>query len=266
MTPTLMAIFAHPDDEAFSSAGTLAHHARQGHKVLLVCATRGEAGKVAGGGSSEDLGQQREAELRAACQAMGIEPPIFLDYHDSGRFERTRKDDPKAMMNVDAGELEARLRELIAKHTPQVLLTFDPHGAYGHPDHLKIHVAATAAFHSTSHLTRPPLRLFYTAISHQAAGMLDAMNPGTEMDPTLYGVSEASFIVVQQLSADDLARKEAALQAHASQTGPGSVFARLGQEQPELLREWMSQETFSLGGSRTALTYPLPGFFSGLEQ
>lgn len=265
MQPTLMAIFAHPDDEAFSVAGTLARCAQEGVRVLLVCATRGEAGKITDPDMTvEDLGQQREAELRAACRELGVGAPIFLDYHDSGRFERTRHDDPRALMNVPLDAVEARLRALIAEHAPQVIVTFDPHGAYGHPDHLAIHRAASGAFFSTGHLPYPPQRLYYTALPLRAAELLRHMNPDAGLDPTVYGVSDDTMIARLDVS-EQLGRKRAALAAHGSQTGSGSVYGRLSREQPELLNEWMSREDFSLGGTRTPLAYPLQGLFSGVR-
>lgn len=263
--PTLMAVFAHPDDEAFSVGGTLAHYARRGVKVVLVCATRGEAGKITDPGMTvTDLGAQREGELLAACEALGIPAPIFLEFHDSGRAERVRHDDPKALMNVDVFELEAAIRPLIALHQPQVLVTFDPHGGYGHIDHLQVHRATTAAFYSTGHLPRPPQRLYYTALSHQAAEGMARF--GMDLDPLLYSVSDKSVVVHMDVSRY-AEHKKAALAAHGTQMGPES---RMGQMSPED-REMMEQrllggENFSLGGSRASVPrYPLGGLFDGVD-
>ena len=263
--PTLMAVFAHPDDEAFSVGGTLAHYARRGVKVVLVCATRGEAGKITDPGMTvTDLGAQREGELLAACEALGIPAPIFLDFHDSGRAERVRHDDPKALMNVDVFELEAAIRPLIEEHQPQVLVTFDPHGGYGHIDHLQVHRATTAAFYSTGHLPRPPQRLYYTALSHQAAEGMARF--GMDLDPLLYSVSDKSVVVHMDVSRY-AGHKKAALAEHGTQMGPES---RMGQMSPED-REMMEQrllggENFSLGGSRASVPrYPLGGLFDGVD-
>ena len=74
--PTILAVFAHPDDEAFSVGGTLAHYAQKGVKVVLACATRGEAGKITDPSMTiTDLGQHREAELKRATAALGIPGP-----------------------------------------------------------------------------------------------------------------------------------------------------------------------------------------------
>ncbi|MCL6567493.1 MAG: PIG-L family deacetylase, partial [Meiothermus silvanus] len=83
---SLLAVFAHPDDEAFSSGGTLAHYAALGARVVVACATRGEAGQIKDPALQgvSDLGKVREEELARACAALGLEPPVFLGFHDSG--------------------------------------------------------------------------------------------------------------------------------------------------------------------------------------
>lgn len=263
--PTLLAVFAHPDDEAFSVAGTLTHYARQGVRVVLACATRGEAGKITVPGMTvEDLGQQRERELREACRAMEIEAPIFLDYHDSGRYERTRYDDPLALMNVNPFDTELKIRDLIADLQPQVLVTFDPHGAYGHVDHLQIQRATTGAFFSTGHLPYGgPQRLYYTAMPHVGAAQIAQM--GDNLDPLIYGVSDSTVAVKMDVRpyAD---QKKAALAAHGTQMGETSVMGRMTPEERATMEERMfGVEQFSLGGTRTALShYPLRGLFGGL--
>ncbi|EYB67876.1 LmbE-like protein [Deinococcus phoenicis] len=269
MTPepqaTLLAVFAHPDDEAFSVGGTLTHYARRGVRVVLACATRGEAGKITVPGMTvDDLGQQREQELRAACRALEIPEPVFLDYHDSGRYERTRYDDPLALMNVNPLDVEVRLRALIADVQPQVMVTFDPHGAYGHVDHLQIHRAATAAFFSSGHLPGGgPQRLYYTALTHAAAEGLARM--GQDLDPLVYGVSEGTVAVRMNVAAY-AENKKAALAAHGTQTGQTSLLGRMTpQERAALETRLLGTESFSIGGTRTAIEqYPLRGLFGGL--
>ncbi|WP_424952360.1 PIG-L deacetylase family protein [Deinococcus sp.] len=260
-----MAVFAHPDDEAFSVGGTLAHYAERGVKVVLVCATRGEAGKITDPSMTvTDLGMQREQELIRACEALGIPAPIFLGFHDSGRAERVRTGDPLALMNADVLDIEARIRPLIEEHQPQVIVTFDPHGGYGHIDHLQIHRATTAAFHSTGHLPHPPQRLYYTAFNHQAAEGMARFNP--DLDPLLYGVSDKS-IVVRMDVARYAARKKAALAAHGTQMGPESRMGQMTDEDRQMMEQrLLGGEGFSLGGSRASVPrYPLGGLFDGVD-
>lgn len=265
----LLAVYAHPDDEAFSTGGTLARYAAAGVDVRLICATRGESGKITDPDidPNVDLAQLRESELRDACRALGIGEPIFLDYHDSGRHERTRHDDPKALMNVDELAIEAVLRPWLAEFEPDVMLTFDPHGAYGHIDHLRIQRAATAAFWSAGGVTsRPPKRLFYNAFPIERMRRMQESRPRSpmaELDPGLYGVSEDSFAAVLDI-APWLENKQRAIRAHRSQVGPRSTFApQEGTE--EEWRSMMVRETFTLGGVRGAFPEPpVADLFAGL--
>lgn len=263
--PTLLAVFAHPDDEAFSVGGTLTHYARKGVRVVLACATRGEAGKITVPGMTvDDLGQQREEELREACRALEIPAPVFLDYHDSGRYERTRHDDPLALMNVNPLDVEVKLRALIAEVQPQVIVTFDPHGGYGHIDHLQIHRATLAAFFSSGHLPGGgPQRLYFTAFSHAAAEGISRM--GQDLDPLVYGVSEETVAVRMNVAAY-AGNKKAALAAHGTQTGETSLLGRMTPEERAVMESrLLGMESFSVGGTRTALeSYPLRGLFDGV--
>ncbi|WP_264777121.1 PIG-L deacetylase family protein [Deinococcus aetherius] len=263
--PTLLAVFAHPDDEAFSVGGTLTHYARRGVRVLLACATRGEAGKITVPGMTvDDLGQQRERELREACRALEISEPIFLDYHDSGRYERTRYDDPLALMNVSPLDVEVKLRALIEEVRPQVVVTFDPHGGYGHIDHLQIHRATTAAFFSTGHVAGGgPRRLYFTAFTHEAAQGISRM--GQDLDPLVYGVSEDTIALRMNVAAY-AENKKAALAAHGTQTGETSLLGRMSPEEREALEtRLLGVESFAVGGTRTPLpTLPLRGLFDSV--
>lgn len=265
----LLAVYAHPDDEAFGTGGTLARYAAAGVDVRLICATRGESGKITDPDIDPDVdvGALRETELRDACRALGIAEPIFLDYHDSGRHERTRFDDPRALMNVDEFEVEGVLRPWIAELEPQVMLTFDPHGAYGHIDHIRIQRAATAAFWSAGSVAKvPPRRLFYNALSVDRLRRMQESRregPMALLDPGLYGVSEDSFAAVLDVSAW-VDAKERAIRAHRSQVGPRSSFASASDGE-EGWRAFMGHETFTLGGARGAFPEPpVDDLFAGL--
>ncbi|ACO47466.1 PIG-L deacetylase family protein [Deinococcus deserti] len=266
MQASLLAVFAHPDDEALRCGGTLARYAAQGAAVTLICLTRGEAGKNT---DPEllvtDLAAQREQELRDSCAQLGVAPPIFLGYHDSCRGERLRRDDPLATINADPLEIEARILEVIALVRPQVMLTFDPHGIYGHPDHLVAHRAATAAFTSAGIHGHAVHRLFYVVQtgeemrrlqSGQALGVLSGLAPQT------YAVCEATVAARIDVRAH-AGQKRAALRSHRTQTGPLSTLGNLSDAQIGPLLE---QETFSLGGLRGPLSrYPVEDLFEGLD-
>ena len=263
MTPSLLAVFAHPDDEVFSG-GTLAHYASLGVKVTLLCATKGDAGKVTDPelkvSGPEELATLREDELRRSADLLGIQNVVMLGYGDSGREERTRTGDAKALMNVDLAELEAKVREVIAEVQPQVLLTFDPHGGYGHADHLAVHRATSAAFFSTGHLEHAPKRLFFSVSTTEVAKM---MGEARGLDPLLYGVSDDTVTVKLDVR-DQGEKKQAALKAHRSQMGPTSRMAQMTEEAREKMASFFQTEAFALGGFRGPLNLPLRGLFDGL--
>jgi LmbE family N-acetylglucosaminyl deacetylase len=132
----LLAVLAHPDDESLAMGGTLVRYAAEGIETCLVTATRGERGWW---GAPEDypglagLGRLREAELRAAAQVLGLREVHYLDYIDGD------------LDQADPGEAVARIAEHVRRIRPQVVVTFDPAGAYGHPDHIAVSQFTAAA-------------------------------------------------------------------------------------------------------------------------
>jgi LmbE family N-acetylglucosaminyl deacetylase len=135
-----MAVLAHPDDESLGVGGTLAKYAAEGVEVFLVTATRGDGGRFRGHRRGDEqhpgpraLGTIREAELRAAASALGVREVSLLDYHD----QQLDRADPREAV----GRIASHLRRL----RPDVVVTFGPDGAYGHPDHIAISQFTTAA-------------------------------------------------------------------------------------------------------------------------
>src|SRR6266702_5410573 len=160
----ILGVFAHPDDESFCAGGTLARYVASGAEVMVVSATRGEAGQIrsAGVATRRTLGQVREQELYLACQRLGVQHAVCLDYSD-GRLQEVDQD-------VLLGEIGAIIRSF----RPEVVITFGPDGGYGHPDHIAISAATTAAWvrsggghHAPSQLAaglspHRPAQLFYS--------------------------------------------------------------------------------------------------------
>jgi LmbE family N-acetylglucosaminyl deacetylase len=133
---SLLAVFAHPDDETFRPGGTMAILARRGVRVQVLTTTRGQAGSCGEPPlcTPEELPALRERELRCACAALGIEPPILLDYQD-GR-----------LAEVHPETIIADILALMADLRPQLMLTFGPDGLSGHPDHIAIGEFAAEAY------------------------------------------------------------------------------------------------------------------------
>lgn len=131
----LLCVLAHPDDESLGTGGAIAACAASGVATYVVTATRGERGRFGDAPSPgpEIVGRTREAELRAAAAELGVREVTVLGYPDGG-LER-----------VDRVEAVARITQHVRRIQPQVVVTFGPDGAYGHPDHIAISQMATAA-------------------------------------------------------------------------------------------------------------------------
>src|SRR5215210_7359378 len=145
---TLMAVHAHPDDEVLSGGGALARYAAEGQRVALVTCTDGAVGEIvdAALATPETLAEVRAEELRAACAILGVTAQHFLGYGDSGMMGTPENDNPRCFWRADLDEATGRLVALIRQHRPQVLLTYDANGFYGHPDHIQAHRVTAAAF------------------------------------------------------------------------------------------------------------------------
>lgn len=174
-----MAIFAHPDDESFGVGGTLAKYAAQGVTVTLVCATNGEEGEIADPSlaTPQNLGEVRREELRCACRTVGIGEPVFLGYRDSGMAGSEANHHPQGLINADAGEVVSRLVRLMREMKPQVLVTFEPGGIYGHPDHMAISRLATEAFYAAGDRTKCPEQLAGGLLPHEPSKLYYTVAP-----------------------------------------------------------------------------------------
>ena len=259
---SLLAIFAHPDDESFCAGGALATLAAAGTEVHLLCLTRGEAGSVdpalleaAGVNSVSEL---RTNELERACQVLGLEPPLWLAYHDSG-FHRPSAFSSR-LVDADPISLSRLIASVIETLEPEALMTFDPHGFYGHPDHVATHRAALQAWFISGHLPRPPQRLYYPLPNVALLERFRSAGFG-DLEPQRYAVS-ASDIAVRVDASAVFERKRAAILAHASQSNAGSGIDRL---LPELrlgtTSSLLTEEFYALGATRSAVPrWPLEGF------
>jgi N-acetyl-1-D-myo-inositol-2-amino-2-deoxy-alpha-D-glucopyranoside deacetylase len=155
----LLMVHAHPDDETTTTGATAARYAAQGVAVHLVTCTRGERGEIldeevlgavgSGDGAAEALGAVRVGELEAASHAIGFAGHRFLGgpgrWWDSGMAGEPTNTDPRALVAGDRREQTAELSAVIRQLRPQVLVTYDSHGGYGHPDHIRAHELSMSA-------------------------------------------------------------------------------------------------------------------------
>jgi LmbE family N-acetylglucosaminyl deacetylase len=251
---TLMAVFAHPDDEAFGSGGTLTKYAAEGCDVYLVTATRGEAGEIAEPdmATPANLPYVREQELRCACQIYGIHPPRFLEYQDG------------QLPIVNQGQAVGRLTRIIRELRPQVLITFGPDGIYGHYDHIAVHhwttIAAELAgdpgcFPEQLEDTCKPHRVskvyFRTLPEAQVAAMADEEGKpaAVMMDgvPFYFAARREDEITTVIDVSDYVEAKLRGIQCHATQVGRHNRFSDMPDE--VMHERWFRHEHFILARS-----------------
>ncbi len=192
----LLVVFAHPDDESFGPGGTLAKYAHEG-EVHLLCATQGEVGVVDAHllEGFKDIADLRTSELACAQQALGIQKLDYLGYRDSGMpgTETSRHPDCLAMAKTE--EVAARLVAVMRAYRPQVVLTFDQYGGYGHPDHVAIQRATVMAFHAAGDAAQfpdagPPYRpqkLYYSVFPKRLMRWMVRSMRLFRRDPTKFG-------------------------------------------------------------------------------
>ena len=151
-----MAVHAHPDDEGIQTGGVLALAAQRGIKTVLVTCTNGEMGDSPDGLKPESDGHDtastaelRLRELRKACEALSIADLELLGYRDSGMMGWPQNDDPTCFWHTPLEEATGRVAELLERHRPDVVITYDGKGLYGHPDHIQAHRATIGAAEKT---------------------------------------------------------------------------------------------------------------------
>ena len=198
----LLLVHAHPDDESIGTGATMARYAAEGAQVTLVTCTLGELGEIIppdlahlGADAEDRLGEYRIGELDAACAALGVADHRFLGgqgrWRDSGMMGTEANDDPRCFWRADPDQAADALLGVIREVRPQVMVTYDADGFYGHPDHIQAHRVAWRAFQRAGD---------YGLAKFYATAAPDSDQVTTEIDATAY-----------------LGRKQAAMRAHATQ-------------------------------------------------
>ena len=274
-TLTMMAVHAHPDDEASSTGGVLATYADQGIRTVVVTCTNGEFGDGAAGvkpgqdGHDEQaVARQRLAELRESCAILGVTDLELLGYHDSGMPDWDYKERPDAFCNIPQAEVAARISGLIERYRPQVLIAYDDQGPYQHPDHLHASLCAQAAFKESG----IPAKLYLSAMRGsdwrkmwEALRELGLEVPDFEnVDPEVMrrGLESEQRITTTVDIRPVLSRKRDALFAHGSQIND-SWFSKLP---PEVAEATFGRESFIRASDTTGAPVPEDDLFAGLRD
>jgi N-acetyl-1-D-myo-inositol-2-amino-2-deoxy-alpha-D-glucopyranoside deacetylase len=235
----LLFVHAHPDDETLTTGATIAHYVARGAQVRVVTCTLGEEGEVIGErwallavDAADQLGGYRIGELTAALNALGIDEPIYLGgagrWRDSG-MEGTPSRRHQRFIDADPHEAVGALVAIIRDLRPHVVVTYDPQGGYGHPDHIHTHEVTMAAVEAAAAASDYPgepwnvPKVYWTVMSKSAMAegfdALDNLPPDwirVTADEMPFGYPDDAIDAVVD-APHQLPAKVAALRAHATQ-------------------------------------------------
>lgn len=258
---TLLAVHAHPDDETITTGGTLARYAAEGVRTIVVTCTRGDLGWVFDPTLvGQDVASVRDRELEDACSTLGVSRLARLGYADSGMPGVPENHRPGAFFAADAHEAADRLLKILEEERPRVMLAYDDTGGYGHPDHLKAHQVAVAAFEAAGaarpdklYFVRFPLTWSRDLVRSLREAGIDAPGSaaaGADAGPDVHEIGVPDQVVT---TAIDVRRyvptKVAALACHRSQLAPDHFLRRMP---PALAERVWGYEYFSLESGPTA--------------
>ncbi len=224
---TIVFFHAHPDDESIQTGGTMARAVAEGHRTVLVLATRGELGEVAEGvlAAGESLGERRTVEAIRSAAVLGAGRVEFLGYRDSGMVDLDSNNDPEAFWMADRAEAAERLAEILRDEAADLLIAYDDEGGYGHPDHIQVHRVGHAAGHLTgtrvieATMNRDALRRLIAESREQGMDFGDE----APRDDSSFGKPEDVITHTVDVSAF-VAEKKQSMRAHSSQIDDSSFF------------------------------------------
>jgi LmbE family N-acetylglucosaminyl deacetylase len=225
---TLVCLHAHPDDEAIATGGSMARAVEEGHRVVLVVATNGDHGEVPDDlAPGETLVDRRRAETAKSAEVLGIHRVAWLDYADSGMTGWEQNDHEHSFHQAPLDEAAERLAVILREEQADVLTTYDWHGGYGHPDHIKVHHVG----HRAAELAGTPT-VFESTMNRDAFARMMAEAPieGVDFDPdgpsddgNPFGSTEAEITHAVDVM-PWVQRKRASIACHSSQVSDSSFF------------------------------------------
>jgi LmbE family N-acetylglucosaminyl deacetylase len=236
---TLVCFHAHPDDESMSTGGSLARASAEGHRVVLVVATDGDYGEVPDDlADGETLVHRRRAETTASAAALGVHRIEWLGYKDSGMTGWEQNNDPRSFFQAPLEEAAQRLADILREEDADVLTTYDWHGNYGHPDHVKVHhvghrageLAGTARIFEATVNRDHIIRLMSLARENGAELVNEEFDPnvGTD-DGNPLGMAEAELTHAVDVSSF-IAQKRESMRCHRSQVTDTGLFLQMPDE------------------------------------
>jgi mycothiol conjugate amidase Mca len=268
---TIMIVHAHPDDEAIGTGGTLARYSAEGVRTVLVTATLGEEGEIVVPELNTPevkarLAEVRREELNQAVAILGIGNLEILGYRDSGMAGAESNRHPECFNMADPDEAAGRLVRLVRAYRPQVLVSYNEFGGYGHPDHIACHKATVAAFDAAGdperypeagapwtplklYYTNSPRRLFQRAWEQMRERGLPTPLEDPNFDITRFTVPDGQITTAIEIG-DYMRRKFEALLVHRTQIAPEGRFMGIPED---IRRDIFGKEYFTRAAARVAV-------------
>ena len=248
-TLSVLAVFAHPDDEGFGCGGTLAALVAGGHRVTLICATNGDVGEISDPAlaTRETLPSVRQGELRAAMDLTGILDVRFLNYRDSGMPGWEDNEHPRSLFQAPAETVVEQVEAVIRELQPDLVITHDPTGGYGHPDHVTICQRTEAAVERCRDENGPLLyyvcfpRSFFQLMWNKMME-LGLRPPFSADDTEALGTPDEEVTTTVNVRRYVALKKES-LERHRTQIERDGPFSKLPED---FMEEIMSSEFFQL--------------------
>jgi LmbE family N-acetylglucosaminyl deacetylase len=271
---TLMVVHAHPDDEATGTGGILARCAAEGIRTVLVTCTNGACGDGPGGVKPGQAGHDpaaviklRQRELEASCAVLKVSDLELLGYADSGMMGWANNGAPGSFWTTPVADAAARLGDLMQRYQPDVVVTYDQNGFYGHPDHIQTHRVTMDAVASTG----VPAKVYWTTaprsrmqefgeVMREFGADWDEPDSSVDMPQGEIGLPDDQITTWVDTTGFG-GQKFDALRLHASQS-ENIFFLRMGRER---FAQMMGIETFVRVYDTTGAALPEDDIFAGLR-
>lgn len=279
---SILFVHAHPDDESITTGATMARYAAAGARVTLVTCTRGELGEILvpevahlAADRDDRLGEYRAGELAAAMRALGVADHRFLgapgEYRDSGMTGTPDNARPDCFWNADPAEAAERLAAVIREVRPQVLVTYDEVGGYGHPDHIQAHRVAMRAVRLVAATADRIAKVYWHTTPRSAveAGLKALSEAGDDIGFEVVATADDLPFTAEDSTVTAIVRAEeftgakaAAMRAHATQITVREPFFALSNNLGQSLS---GVEHFRLAEGRPGGELPEEDLFAGLS-
>ena len=279
---TILALHAHPDDESSKAAGTIARYSDAGARTVLVCATGGEAGDILNPALdtpevAERLSELRAQELVEAAAIIGYHEIVTLGYRDSGMPDTDHNAHPDAFVNAPFDEVLERVVAIVRRERPEVLLGYDDHEWYPHPDHLRIHDLSLAVFEAAADAARfpaagppwavtklyaPVFTVRRIRVLHDAMIERDLESPFASWIERLDGQVDDPELIISQVDVTGYHEQARdALRAHRTQVDPNGSWFKVPVDLVEMVYPY---EDFELLAARVDIAGPESDLFAGI--